>query len=585
MDYKKDITYKQVLRYYYKKSKVAGRRTPLLIVVRCIVLLAMIIEPRLITQVIKVASSESIEISQVWKFVWFIALTSTIEFWGWRLIEHWMVQAQIQTMKSIAVEAFGYIHRHWSNFFANTMSGSLLKRVKEWMDEFENLYDIFIFNLISPIWLTIGAVVIISLENIYLWGILAVRIVLYVTIQITMYHKKWKKESTAISSRSVWSWYLADTFSNHDTVQHMGNILVEEKSHEQKISDRSTKESVSWYYGNRIYGTAWLLMNILWVGGMVMIVYLWELWVANISLLVLFLLYIDKLLHELRGIGNVFKRLVTSLENWREYLSILKTPHEIQNTPQATLANWNHPSISIESIYFGYKSSKITSLFEDFTLKVQPYEKIGLVGESGSGKSSLIKLLLRLYEVGQWSISIGWEDIRSYTIDSLRSSISYIPQEPILFHRSIWENILYWKPDATREELIQATRRARAYEFIMQLPEGFDSLVWERGVKLSGWQRQRVAIARAILHDADIIIMDEATSALDSQTEKDIQAAMEEVMDWKTVIVIAHRLSTVKKLDRIVVLDTWKIIEEWTHSELVDMWWTYANMISLQSNF
>lgn len=176
---------------------------------------------------------------------------------------------------------------------------------------------------------------------------------------------------------------------------------------------------------------------------------------------------------------------------------------------------------------------------------------------------------MRLYDIHAGEIRIGGENITSFTLDSLRSQISYVPQEPILFHRSLRENIMYGNPDASEEEMIAAAKRARAHEFIEVLPDGYDSLVGERGVKLSGGQRQRVAIARAILHDAPIIMLDEATSSLDSVTEKAIQEAMHEVMKGKTAIVIAHRLGTVKHLDRLVVLDAGKIIQEGRHEELI----------------
>lgn len=585
MNYKESITYRKVLQYYYEKSKIAWWRTPVLISIRIIILWAMIIEPWFITQLISIASDTNPDINKVRLYAWYIWLTSVIEFLWWRMIEHLIVPAQVNTMRAIALEAFGYIQRHWSTFFANTMSWSLLKRVKEGMSEFENIYDIFIFDLITPVWLIIWSVTILLIENIYLGSMLALRVVIFITVQLVMYKTKGEKESEAVSLKSLWSWYIADTFSNHDTVEHMGNITSEENTHKKKITDWAIKERAHWYYWNRIYAIAWWLSNLLRLWGIIMVVILWQAWTVEISVLVLFLLYVDKLLNQLRWIWNVFKRLVKSLENGREYLALMMTPHEIQNEPNAIDANWKSPSLSLRSITFGYNKDIDKKLFKDFSLSIKPFEKIGLVWESGSGKSTLVRLFLRLYDVDAWSVRIGDTSIDTYTVDSVRSSISYVPQEPILFHRSIWENIKYWKPDATQEELIEATKRARAYEFIMQLPNWFDSLVGERGVKLSGWQRQRVAIARAILQDTDIIILDEATSALDSQTEQDIQEAMEEVMKWKTAIVIAHRLSTVKKLDRLIVMEEWRIIEEWTHNQLVSQWKKYAKMVSLQSNF
>ena len=214
---------------------------------------------------------------------------------------------------------------------------------------------------------------------------------------------------------------------------------------------------------------------------------------------------------------------------------------------------------------------KSKNVFENFNLEIEPKTKVGLVGYSGSGKSTLINLLMRFFDVkdGNGGIEIDDQDIRDVTQESLRENISYIPQDPILFHRTIRENILYGKPKASEEEMIDASKKACCYDFIMDLENGFDTLVGERGVKLSGGQRQRIAIARAILKNSPILILDEATSALDSITEKEIQSALKNLMENKTVIAIAHRLSTLNNMDRIIVLDKGKIVEDGTKEELL----------------
>ena len=212
------------------------------------------------------------------------------------------------------------------------------------------------------------------------------------------------------------------------------------------------------------------------------------------------------------------------------------------------------------------------NVFENFNLEIEPKTKVGLVGYSGSGKSTLINLLMRFFDIkeGNGAIEIDGNDIRDITQESLRSNISYIPQDPILFHRTIKENIVYGKLNATEDEIIEATKKACCYDFILDLEKGFDTLVGERGVKLSGGQRQRIAIARAILKNSPILILDEATSALDSITEKDIQTALKNLMENKTVIAVAHRLSTLNNMDRIIVLDKGKIVEDGTKEELLN---------------
>jgi ATP-binding cassette subfamily B protein len=223
--------------------------------------------------------------------------------------------------------------------------------------------------------------------------------------------------------------------------------------------------------------------------------------------------------------------------------------------------------IKFDKIIFTH-SENDDKLFDEFSLRIKSGEKIGLVGSSGSGKSSLTYLLLRFNDLDEGKILVNDQDITSVTQSDLHKAIAYVPQEPLLFHRTLRENIAYGKPNATEKEIIMAAKQANAIDFIETLPKGFDTMVGERGVKLSGGQRQRIAIARAILKDAPILVLDEATSALDSENEKLIQNALIKLMEGKTSIVIAHRLSTVAKLDRIIVLHKGHIVEQGTHNEL-----------------
>jgi ATP-binding cassette subfamily B protein len=222
-------------------------------------------------------------------------------------------------------------------------------------------------------------------------------------------------------------------------------------------------------------------------------------------------------------------------------------------------------------------------VFRALNLRIQPGERVGLVGFSGSGKSTFLNLVLRLYDIQGGRILIDGQDIRHVTQDSLRRAISMIAQEPMLFHRSLLENVRYGSLDATDDEVQDAARRAHAHEFIVSLPEGYDSLVGERGVRLSGGQRQRVAIARAVLKNAPIFLLDEATSSLDSVTERHIQESIAHLMEGRTAIVIAHRLSTIAHLDRIVVFHAGEVVEDGTHADLLSRGGHYARMWNMQA--
>jgi ATP-binding cassette subfamily B protein len=264
----------------------------------------------------------------------------------------------------------------------------------------------------------------------------------------------------------------------------------------------------------------------------------------------------------------------------KQSLISLIVPLEIQDKADTAALNCTHGQITFDNVKFHYKGTE--PLFQNKSIEIKAGQKVGLVGYSGGGKSTFVNLILRLYDVTDGAILIDGQDIRDVTQDSLRENIAMIPQDPSLFHRSLMENIRYGRADSTDEEVIEAAKKAHAHEFISTLPQGYDSLVGERGVKLSGGQRQRIAIARAILKNAPILILDEATSQLDSVTESLIQESLWELMQNKTTIVIAHRLSTLLHMDRILVFDKGKINEDGTHSELLAKAGLYTSLWDAQ---
>ncbi|HET8671956.1 MAG TPA: ABC transporter ATP-binding protein, partial [Candidatus Saccharimonadales bacterium] len=273
-----------------------------------------------------------------------------------------------------------------------------------------------------------------------------------------------------------------------------------------------------------------------------------------------------------------------ALGDSQDMTEILGIQPEVQDPKKPEKNRINEGAITFRKMSFAHpESNEDDGLFRELDLEIASGEKIGLVGHSGSGKTSLTKLLLRYHDVDSGEILIDGQNIASITQDDLRRSIAYVPQEPLLFHRSIQENIAYGKPAASLEKIREAARKANAAEFIEKLPDGYQTLVGERGVKLSGGQRQRIAIARAILKDAPILVLDEATSALDSESERLIQSALWELMKDRTAIVIAHRLSTIQKMDRILVLEDGEILEQGTHTELVKNGGIYAQLWAHQS--
>jgi len=249
-----------------------------------------------------------------------------------------------------------------------------------------------------------------------------------------------------------------------------------------------------------------------------------------------------------------------------EMLEILDEGHEILDRSEMKL---HVDAGKVEFVNVGFAYADGNPIFNNLDLRIKPGEKVAIVGQSGSGKTTLMKLLFRFFDIQSGHILVDEQDIAQVTQDSLRSGISIVPQDTVLFHRSIKENIAYGNPNASDEEIVAAAKMARCHDFITKLKYGYETLVGERGIKLSGWERQRVAIARAILENKRILVLDEATSSLDSESEHLIQEAMDEVMNNKTTIVIAHRLSTIMKMDKIIVMDKGQIIEKWSHKELL----------------
>jgi ATP-binding cassette subfamily B protein len=270
----------------------------------------------------------------------------------------------------------------------------------------------------------------------------------------------------------------------------------------------------------------------------------------------------------LRDVGMHIRNLQRSVNDMEELVSLERQPLGIEDLPGARAIVIGKGEIRFEHVTFHY-GANATPLYRDFSVRIAPGERVGLVGHSGSGKTTFIKLIQRLYDVSEGRISIDGQDIAHAKQTSLRSQIAIVQQEPVLFHRSLAENIAYARPHASRAEIERAARLANAHDFISALPNGYDTLVGERGIKLSGGERQRVAIARAFLADAPILILDEATSSLDSESEVLIQQAMERLMFGRTTLVVAHRLSTVRALDRLLVLDKGKVIEEGSHETLI----------------
>lgn len=485
----------------------------------------------------------------------------------YRAGDFFMINMSVNIMKKIYLECFDYVHKHSFRFFANNFTGSLIKKINKFVGSYDLLTDTIVFEL-SPILLNlIFILIIIGLQDRRLSWVMFVWFVIYSVVQYFLYKRNYPYEIKTNEQDSKISWVLSDTITNNFNIKIFSTQKREYNEFENQITFWSKLQKKRWYRAMLIRAITWIMMWLIEFVVFYMALRYWSHDIITIWFFVLLQMYLIRLLDQLWSVWNVFRRLYRWFSESAEMLEILDEKHEVSDYPDSKTLKINQWRIVFDKVKFAYEWE--SDVFSDLSFKIKSGEKVAFVWESWAGKTSIIKLLFRFFDIQWWQINIDEQDISKVTQESLRSEISLVPQDPILFHRSIKENIAYGKPSATDEEIIAASKMARCHDFISKLNDGYNTLVWERWIKLSGWERQRVSIARAILENKNILALDEATSALDSESEKLIQEAMDEVMRNKTVIVIAHRLSTVMKMDKIMVMDKWSIIEKGSHKELL----------------
>ncbi|NJP03853.1 ABC transporter ATP-binding protein [Candidatus Gracilibacteria bacterium] len=361
--------------------------------------------------------------------------------------------------------------------------------------------------------------------------------------------------------------FFADGISNAFTIK----IFARYKAEKEKMFTQTQKEyvarRVTWVYHVKQDFLQSFLMASLQAIVFLFLIQGWANETISVGTMVMTQSLLIGIYINFWNFGQVIKDLYTVFSDAEEMTDIIAKSPQIQDVKNPEKSNIHRGEIEFKNVKFEY--IKNTPVFKDFNFRVKQGEHVGLVGHSGAGKSTLTKLLLRFNDIQKGEILIDGQNIAKITQEDLRSEISYVPQEPLLFHRSLFENIRYGDLDATKEDVIAVSKMAHAHEFIQNTEKGYDTLVGERGIKLSGGERQRVAIARAMLKNAPILILDEATSSLDSISEGLIQEALEKLMKNKTTLVVAHRLSTLKKMDRIVLIGDGKILEEGSHNELI----------------
>lgn len=500
---------------------------------------------------------------------------------GWRinLFLNWTMETAAQ--RDLYRRIFTALTEQSLTFHADRFGGALVSQTTKLIGAFERFWDTIFFQVMPSFTSVVAAITILSFIFWQYAIVLAFVAVIFGTAVFFGSRFMLKRSREEAQASTATNAHVADAITNVATIKSHG--WEAEELERLDINTKTWREkSLSTMRGflgvSSVYSGIIAILNI---SALVAAIWAAEHQVVSIGTVYLAITYtftVARQLWEMNGIMRNYNRIMGDAHDMTEILALVP---EVQNTSKKIIEVYRG-EIVFKDVTFTHGSNK-SPIFTEFNLAIKPGERVGLVGHSGSGKTTLTRLLLRFTDIEKGSISIDGMNIASVTQQSLRQNIAYVPQEPLLFHRSLRENIAYGKPDATDAEIKRAAKQANAMEFINELPDGFETMVGERGVKLSGGQRQRIVIARAILKNAPILVLDEATSALDSESEKLIQDSLGNLMKNRTSIVIAHRLSTIAKLDRIIVLDHGTIVEEGTHSDLLRRNGTYAKLWAHQS--
>ena len=483
--------------------------------------------------------------------------------------------------RNVRAAVYHYLQHHSHRYFLNHFAGSLANRVSEISVGVNHAMWMLLLDFLPTCLVFFISFILIFKTHFHTGLYLSIWIILFVSISYLLARRCQEYAKAAAETRSVVTGKIVDAITNILTTKFFALGSFERHFLGTFLDAEVTAARRTFWFMEKI---RWFQFSATLLLQVCMVVFSLKIWIQHEITLGTFMMITGlttMVINDSRNLSRRFLEFFEYIGNISEGVQVITTEHEIVDQKNAHTLSVRKAEIKFNHVSFYYRPE--LTIFTDLNTTIAAGSKVGLVGYSGSGKTTFVNLIMRLYDLKGGSITIDGQNIASVTQDSLRQQISMIPQEPLLFHRSLMENIRYGRIDASDAEVIEAAKQAMAHDFILQQKEGYHTLVGERGIKLSGGQRQRIAIARAILKQAPILIMDEASSSLDSVSEKFIQEALIKVMVDKTVIIIAHRLATVANLDRILVFQDQKIIEDGSHNELLQQQGYYHRLWQMQA--
>ncbi len=580
-----NVNFKRILFYLWPQVKKSWLAFILIFVGYTVgIVFDSILKPYLFKELVDGFSSglpkDVVLVSSMTTLVYLVVIT-IIHNIGYRTGDYATSHVESRVMKRLYDFSFNKLLQHSYNFFSNNFSGSLIAKTKRFTKSFETFFDILSFQIFFVLVTLVGILTMLFIQLPTMGWLFLAWAIIYIFVSILFIRYRIKYDLQEAEADSGVTGRLSDVIMNVFNVKIFSSTKFEKENFAEITKNEQIKRSKTWDLGNFQNMIQAVMMATLQILMVYFAIKLWYVDQLTVGTIILLQLYTFNLFDILWNLGRSMTKAVKALTDMQEIVDIFDTVPDILDPESPEELKIKYGKVSFTNVDFAYKNG--LDVINNFSLEITPGEHIGLVGHSGAGKSTITKLLLRFADAQNGDITIDGQNIKNITQDDLRSAISYVPQEPILFHRTIKENISYSKPNATDEEIISVAKSAFAHDFIVKLPNGYDTLVGERGVKLSGGERQRVAIARAMLKDAPVLVLDEATSSLDSVSEDYIQRAFVKLMKNKTTIVIAHRLSTIQKMDRIVVIEDGSIAESGTHKELLDKDGIYAELWNHQT--